>query len=327
MRNLALALTVLCFFAGTDLGSAQPAPAFAPALAAVGPMRVLKIGGNQGNQAFALAFTNGFLSGTCTIEGNTAAFNAMTPADIRASYDILVCTWAGDPALNLDWTTRVLPFLQLGGSVIFEDNQNASDLSPGITAFDSSPGGPYILSPVPGLTDGVSGSFANDHISISAWNGSIFTPFITNGSGATLGLYGQIPGGGRMVLTSPDQDYHSSMTPPTPNNQGLFLLNELTWAFAGVVAPVLSQFDALKAMIPPLVGPGKLSAAYASTMMQMLDRAKARYQEGKPAQAITLLRSFKSYVSRALASGWLTPAEAAALNSAADALIAAMSPV
>jgi len=31
---------------------------------------------------------------------------------------VLLITWASDSGLNLDWNTRLLPFMQLGGDVL-----------------------------------------------------------------------------------------------------------------------------------------------------------------------------------------------------------------
>lgn len=317
MRHLTMALAVLALFAGIGSTPAQSSPsAIAPFVAAT-PIRVLAIGGNGGNQAANQVFSGGFLTGSCTRLGDTAAFNAMTPAQIRASYDVLLVTWAGDSGLNLDWATRVLPFLQLGGGVIFEDPSNVGDLAPAVTAFDGGFGGPYLLSPVPGLTDGIAGSFVNDHISILSWDSGIFTPFISNGFN-TLGLYAEVPGGGRMVVTAPDQDYHSI----PGGDQFNFLVNEIRW----VGTTIASRFADLRASVLALVAPGKLSASYANTMIQVLNLAETRYKAGQNAQAVTLLRSFLTYVSRALTSGWITPAEATSLRDKANGLISALSP-
>lgn len=320
MRHLSMAAAILAIFAGTGSPAAQSATSsILPFAAPAGLIRVLAIGGNGGNQAANQVFTGGFLSGSCTRLNDTAAFNAMTPAQIRASYDVLLCTWAGDPALNLDWTTRLLPFLQLGGGIVFEDPENVGDLAPAVSAYEGGFGGPYLLSPVPGLTEGILGNFVNDHISIAEWDPGIFTPFMSNGYD-TLGLLAQVAGGGRMLVTAPDQDYHSLDSPP--DDQFNFLVNEILW-----VSPVGARFANLRSSVLALVGPGKLSASYAATMNNLLTSAESRYNAKQYAQAVTLIRTFLTYVARAQTSGWITAAEAAVLRGRANSMIASLSPV
>ncbi len=60
---------------------------------------------------------------------------------------------------------------------------------------------------MPGLTAGIVDSFVNNHIRFTAWEPAL-SPFLTK-NGNTVGLYGEFAGGGRIVLTGPDQDYHS----------------------------------------------------------------------------------------------------------------------
>ncbi|MDQ6690123.1 MAG: HYR domain-containing protein [Gemmatimonadota bacterium] len=195
------------------------------------PIRMAGIGLSAGNRAANIVFSSGDLNGSIARIGE-AQFNAMTVAQLRASYDVLLFTWASSPSLNADWTTRLLPFMQLGGGIIWEDDSNIGDLSPAVVAL---PGGysSWALSPVPGLTDGISGRFANSHIRFTSWISTLH-PFITTPS-STEGLYGEF-GAGRIVLTGPDQDYHSTRA----SDQYNFLVNEIRWVAAGSSAPTIT---------------------------------------------------------------------------------------
>lgn len=305
MKKIALALALLGVLSGVV---ARPVHSAAPQAAPIGPIRTLVLGGS-GNLGFNMVYADGAVTGTITRSYDVGAFNAATPAQLRALHDVIVVTWSLDPSFNLDWNTRVLPFLQLGGGVIFEDPNNLGDLSPAVTGNGDSGSG-WTVSPVPVLTDGINGSFVNDHFSLTGWDPAIFSPFITT-PGRTVGLYGQIPGGGRIVITGPDQDYHAMMG----DNQYNLIINELNWV-------TVTAYDRLQAMVLALVGPGKLTARYADILVQILIRAEGRAIAGADSQAIALVRSFLSYVARYQSSGWITPAEAAALQAEANAVIA-----
>lgn len=198
---------------------------------------VAGIGGNSGNLSGNEIFSSGDLPGSIDRTLTTGVFNALTPAALRASYDALLVTWAGDAALDLDWTTRLLPYMALGGGVIFEDPNNLADLLPGVTADGAPPGGAITVSAaVPGLTDGIADDFVNDHIKFTAWDPAL-SPFLAD-SGATVGLYGEFPGGGRIVLTGPDQDFHGARgIGGVAGNQYNLLLNEVEWVTHGGGAP------------------------------------------------------------------------------------------
>jgi hypothetical protein len=142
---------------------------------------------------------------------------------------VLIFTWISSSTINADWSTRLLPYMALGGGILFEDPGNLPDLSPGITAFnwDICCGGIAISAVVPGLTDGIANSFVNNHIGFSAWDPAL-SPFITLSS-TVVGLYGQFDGG-CIVATGPDQHYHGHRDWPDPNrNQYDLLVNEVRW--------------------------------------------------------------------------------------------------
>ncbi|WP_412063067.1 thrombospondin type 3 repeat-containing protein [Rubrivirga sp. IMCC45206] len=190
--------------------------------------RVAAIGGNRGNRTANVVFSSGDLDGEIT-RLTELQFNAQSVADLRADYDILLFTWDSSPSLNADWTTRILPFLELGGGVLWEDNRNVSDLAPGVIGTQTGGSGTLTVQAVPGLTDGVNGTFDNFHLRVTAWDAA-FSPFLSQGN-TTLGLYGEFDGGGRMVLTGPDNDYHAHRG----DNAYRLLLQSIVWVGNGIV--------------------------------------------------------------------------------------------
>jgi hypothetical protein len=195
------------------------------------PIRVAGIGANYGRRAASQVFASGDLPGTFTVL-DAESFNRMSVAELRDSYDVLIFTWSSDPAINADFRTRLLPYMALGGGIIFEDPANVSDLVPGVLADDFNTGGSGITvtATVPGLTDGIVNSFVNSHIKFTAWAPPL-APFLEK-DGMVVGLYGQLPGprGGRIVLTGPDQHYHWIRGAGNPaGNMYNLLLNEIKW--------------------------------------------------------------------------------------------------
>ena len=202
---------------------------------------VAGVGANSGNREADDAFSSGDLSGTIT-RITATAFNALTPAQLRAQYDILIITWSSPSTLDVDWDTRLLPYLQAGGGVLFDgDPNNVGDLSAIVdTSFTTvggeSPAGIAVTTPVPGLTDGINNLFANNHIRFAtfpAWDPAL-SPFLafTSGpnTGAVVGLYGRF-GAGCIVLTGPDQDFHGVRGGAGSGlNQYNLLVNEIRFA-------------------------------------------------------------------------------------------------
>ncbi|WP_412063049.1 hypothetical protein [Rubrivirga sp. IMCC45206] len=211
-----------------DAAPFTASPADAPLAASTDPIRVAAIGGNFGYRAADDVFANGDLVGS--VDRLTAVqFNAMTVADLRAAYDVLLFTWNSPTAVDADWATRLAPYLALGGGVLWEDDENVGDLAPAVTAVQNHGSGTLTITPVPGLTDGITGVFANYHIRFDAW-APAFSPLMTIG-GTTRGLYADDTStGGRIVLTGPDQDFHAH----DGDNAYAFLVNALMWVSSGV---------------------------------------------------------------------------------------------
>jgi hypothetical protein len=185
---------------------------------------------------------------TYTELGNTT-FNGMSVDALRADFDVLLFSFHPTNAINADWATRLLPFLHLGGGIIYEQPGASPDLSPGVEVinFDvtiTTKGGTdgaeiVITDAVPGLTDGILDGnecinnqiktcFANTHLGFSSWQAPL-APFLemtgrrgkTDGtvvddpllapwSGTVVGLRGVFSGGGRAVVTGPDNNFHGA---------------------------------------------------------------------------------------------------------------------
>lgn len=196
---------------------------------------VAGVGANDNNQAANDAFSSGDLDGAiCRI--SEATFNGFAPSELRALFPALIITWNSDPSLNVDWTTRLLPYLQLGGGVIYEDPNNVADLAAIVGVSHTSNGGDigtFTVGPaVPGLTDAVTNEFENNHIEFSSWPLSMasFLRFSSDGgvTNPTVGLYGKVGTAGCIVLTGPDQDFHGLKGGAGfQGNQYQLLLNEL----------------------------------------------------------------------------------------------------
>lgn len=218
----------LAFLSAAVLGASA-------AQAALIPIDVAFVGGNSGNQSGNAITTD--IPGSTVTRISAGAFNALTPAQLRANYDAIVITWNSPGGLNADWNTRLLPYLNLGGGVVFDgDDNNVGDLAPGVTAFSYNTSGPITVTPVPGLTDGVvSNQFDNMHARFTAWDPNL-SPFLTH-AGNTVGLYGEI-GNGRIVLTGPDNDYHGFRNGnANQSNQYQLLLNSLIYVTTPVPEP------------------------------------------------------------------------------------------
>src|SRR5687767_5813261 len=128
---------------------------------------VAGVGANSGNFAADAAFSSGDLDGAiCRI--SEATFNGFVPSELRDLFPALIITWNSDPSLNVDWTTRLLPYLQLGGGVIFEDPNNVADLAAIVGVSHTSNGGDvgtFAVSPVTGLTTSptITNEFESNH--------------------------------------------------------------------------------------------------------------------------------------------------------------------
>jgi hypothetical protein len=225
-------------------------------------IRVAGIGNNGGNLGVDAILADGVVSGSIDRSLTTAQFNALTVTELRDQYDVLLVTWFSDENLNLDWNTRLLPYMQLGGGIIWEDSLNIADLMPGVSAIRTcvSDGSgvldPNII-PVAGLTDGVVNAFdPRCHILFDSW-GSGLSPFMVS-VGYTLGLYGEF-GAGRIVLGL-DNDFHADTSDPEGINHYNLLANELTWVTGVSAVPLPAALWLFLSGIAGFVGVRKTCA-------------------------------------------------------------------
>jgi hypothetical protein len=216
-------------------------PSNAPSLSTTPPIRVAAVGANMGRRAAYQVFAEGDLPGTVT-HVDVSEFNRLSVEELRASYDVLLFTWATSSKLDADFETRLLPFLEQGGGIIFEDAGNTVDLAPVAMAAPRFPYmGSFTLASVPGLTSGVSIDFPHNHFAFSAWSERLGPLIQVNGT--SVGLYGGFPGGGRMVVTGTDQHLHGSKrsTRSSERNQYVFLRNEICWVAGCVNQPPVAN--------------------------------------------------------------------------------------
>ena len=191
-------------------------------------VNMLSVGATSGNMASGDAFSAGDISGSWTHISETD-FNALSLTDLM-SYDVIVVQWASGE-MDLDWDTKMSTFVEAGGGYWFEDPNNMSDL--GSMASASAPGcNPgTLVDTVPGLTDGITNDFVNCHIVFDSW-ASYMNPLLDDGGQTTM-LWGEY-GGGRVILSGPDHDYHAVKGGAADaNNQYNFVLNIVNWISDG----------------------------------------------------------------------------------------------
>ena len=200
-----------------------------PSAVEAAPVRIGVLGSfwNGANDLFDSGDVEGTLSPVAA-----AAFNATAPADLRAAYDVLLFAYGDGNVLDNDWTTRMLPYLALGGGVLFEDPHNVDDLAPGLSALrESGCCAVDVTATVPLLTDGIEGSpggFDPYYMHFTGW-AAMLSPFLGD-QGRVVGLYGEAPGGGRMVVTGTLQSYYADREGVgSDRNQYELLRNEVRW--------------------------------------------------------------------------------------------------
>lgn len=195
---------------------------------AVAPLRIAAVGANDGNRAADDIPLD--IPGATVTRLSDTQFNALTPRALRNSYDVIIVTWDSDPDLDVSWFSRLLPYLRLGGGVIYEDPNNTDDIAGIVTVADEHDGSGdvRVIRQVRGLTDGVlDDALDNNHMQFESW-ARWLKPFLEN-RGGIVGLYGAAEGG-CIVLTGPDNDYHADRDGDSvERNQYRLLLNEVRW--------------------------------------------------------------------------------------------------
>ena len=189
-------------------------------------------------------------------------FNEMSITDL-AKIDVLIFFWKTSDNVNADWDMRLLPYMDAGGGIIFEDPNNVGDLATGVSILGGSGSGSgpitVTIASIDGLTTGTvpydfidgddmsaDSTFTNNHI-IFAEPGPFdaLQPFLTLKTGTdewVVGLYGEFDPtpdddlglSGRIVLTGLDNGWHGRLGGSTEqDNHYKLLFNEICWVLSG----------------------------------------------------------------------------------------------
>lgn len=171
---------------------------------------------------------------------SNAAFNALTPEALRASYNVIVAPWNVRTTANLDWTSRVLPYLSLGGSVLWEDPNNIGKLAgsgvnlTGGNRYTAPPGSIVLTPPFSDL--GAQGHY-HVHYSITGQDGT-WSAWSVDGAGGIHGVNKEFPGGGRMVIGVSDNLYHPNFALPGDSDHRQLTINQINWLVTGTITGV-----------------------------------------------------------------------------------------
>ena len=190
---------------------------------------------------------------------NAATFNSMTTAQLLATYDTLVMPWYVNGTMIADWNTVLLPYLNGGGNILWEDPVNIGDLSGSGLSLSggnhySASGESEISLVSPFGDDGASGFF-HIHYSIlgassdwSVWSTDIY--------GGIHGVYREFENGGRMVLGVSDNLYHPNFADPGQSDHYQLTLNQLNWLNTGSIDGVVPAPQTLALLGLGLAGIG-----------------------------------------------------------------------
>lgn len=203
---------------------------------------------------------------------SAASFNAMSVADLISTYDTLVIPWQINPTANLDWTTVLLPYMNGGGSVLWEDPLNISDLDDSGVELTSStaiyPGiGEGDISLVPPFSDAGAVGYYHIHYGILSAS-SDWDVWSTDINGGIHGVYGEFgDNGGRMVIGVSDNLYHPDFANAEQADHYALTVNELNWLNTGSITGIPDDPDDPDPVPTPsallLLGMGLLGVARA----------------------------------------------------------------
>lgn len=171
---------------------------------------------------------------------SNATINAMSVAEMNSTFDIIIVPWTIPSSLNMDWATRLLPYLEAGGNVLWEDPANATDGDLDASGLSLSGGNGYSssdISLVPPYDSNGAEGYYHIHYTIDGHNAD-WSPFSTDADGGVHGVVGQF-GAGRMVLGVSDNLFHAdfslSETDATQDSYFQFFLNETRFVITGSV--------------------------------------------------------------------------------------------
>lgn len=171
---------------------------------------------------------------------SNATFNAMSPSALAAAYDILVMPWYVDPDANFDWSTRLLPYLNAGGSILWENPNDLGELAAsGISLsngfiYSAPPSSIVLTSP---FGDAGAEGFYHIHYSITGKD-STWNAWSVDGNGAIHGVNKEFAGGGRMVLGVSDNLYHPYFPNAYDWDHRQLAINQLNWLDTGTITGV-----------------------------------------------------------------------------------------
>jgi len=206
---------------------------------------------------------------------DNATINAMSVADMIAMFDILIVPWTISGSLDMDWTTRLRPYLEGGGNVLWEDPANATggDLTGSGLTFSSGNGYTSMdISLVPPYDSNGAEGYYHVHYTITSV-GADWSAFSTDADGGVHGVVGAF-GAGRMVLGVSDNLFHANFansdTDPAEDSYLAFFENEIRFVRTGSVngtagpfepVPTLGQWGLIAlALLLGLVGMSRLGS-------------------------------------------------------------------
>jgi hypothetical protein len=155
----------------------------------------------------------------------------------------LVVPWRINSAANFDWATVLLPYLNGGGSVLWEDPTNIGDLAASGVDLTSSTGiypgiGEGDISLVPPFSDAGAVGYYHIHYGIlsasSEWD--IWSVDINGGIHGVYAEFGS--NGGRMVIGVSDNLYHPDFSVAEQSDHYALTVNELNWLNTGSITGI-----------------------------------------------------------------------------------------
>lgn len=255
--------------------------------AAQADIRTLAAGGVlAGNQATNTVFASGDLTGKVDRPA-WVDYRLLSTADLINNYDVLVIPQnTQDWQFDIDWKTRIYPFLASGGGVVWEGYITTTTNPDGLitgqrgirytcangticfipnSGFGISPIAPVNVLPVTGLTDGIGPDFTITYGYFNSWDPALSPVLDINAldlGTIVYGLQGQY-GPGRIVLTQSSADYDSLASGTIQqSNSYQWLVNKIRWSAGSTAEP-----DPNVRIIPDLSGytQGDMTTAMANS--------------------------------------------------------------